>query len=155
MKGDCPLEPAKSPARYTVDTDKDRLDVEVIHRFLTNSYWAAGIPLDIVRKSIANSLCFGVYEGQQQVGFARVVSDYSTFAYVADVFILESHRGSGLAKRLMAAILMHPDLNGLRNWVLATRDAHGLYARFGFRPLASPERFMEMHDSTAYSLDLF
>lgn len=139
------------PDGIEIDTDKARLDVALIHGFLTNSYWAAGIPVDVVRRSIEGSLCFGIYDAGRQVGFARVISDYATFAYLADVFVLESHRGRGLSKRLMAAIMAHPRLQHLRRWLLATRDAHGLYEQFGFRALAIPERFMELHDPAVYS----
>lgn len=135
---------------FTIDTDKSRLQVDTIHRFLTESYWAKGVTLDVVSRSVENSLCFGVYEGDVQVGFARVVSDYATFAYIADVFVLDSHRGRGLAGNLMEAIVSHPQLQGLRRWMLATRDAHGLYAKYGFAPLALPERFMERHNPFAY-----
>jgi GNAT superfamily N-acetyltransferase len=134
----------------TVDTDKRRLDVERIHAFLTESYWAKGIPLDVVCRSIEGSLCFGLYDGDEQVGFARVVSDGATFAYLADVFILDSHRGRGLGKLLVSAVLAHPELQGLRRWVLATRDAHGLYVQHGFAPLSDPQRFMERHDPDVY-----
>jgi GNAT superfamily N-acetyltransferase len=133
-----------------IDTDKSRLDIPLIHGFLTHSYWAKGIPIDVVRQSIDGSLCFGVYEDGRQVGFARVISDQATFAYLADVFVLESHRGRGLSKRLMEAIVAHPQLQRLRRWLLATRDAHGLYEQFGFRPLAVPDRFMELHDPEVY-----
>ena len=136
---------------FTIDTDKSRLQLETIHRFLSESYWAKGVSLDVVRRAVENSLCFGVYDGDAQVGFARVISDYATFAYLADVFVLESHRGRGLASRLMTAVVSHPQLQGLRRWVLATRDAHGLYAKFGFTPLAAPERFMELHNPLAYA----
>jgi GNAT superfamily N-acetyltransferase len=134
----------------TVDTDKRRLDVERIHAFLTESYWAKGIPLDVVCRSIEGSLCFGLYDGDEQVGFARVVSDGATFAYLADVFVLDSHRGRGLGKLLVSAVLAHPELQGLRRWVLATRDAHGLYVQHGFAPLSNPQRFMERHDPDVY-----
>ena len=135
----------------TVDTDQNRLDLKTIHEFLTNSYWARGIPIEIVERSIRNSLCFGLYDGDQQVGFARVISDCATFAYLADVFVVESHRGRGLGKTLMASILAHSSLQGLRRWLLATRDAHDLYARFGFVPLAAPDRFMERHARDVYA----
>ena len=134
----------------TVDTDKRRLDVERIHAFLTTSYWAKGIPLDVVRRSIERSLCFGLYDVDEQVGFARVVSDGATFAYLADVFVLDSHRGRGLGKLLVSEVLAHPELQGLRRWVLATRDAHALYAQHGFTPLSNPQRFMERHDPDVY-----
>jgi GNAT superfamily N-acetyltransferase len=129
---------------YVVTTDRSRLDVEVIHQFLTRSYWAEGIPLDIVARSLDNSLCFGVFQGKEQVGFARVISDFSTFAYLADVFILPEHRGRGVGKFLLRCILEHSHLQGLRRWSLATRDAHMLYAQFGFRALAHPEIYMEI-----------
>jgi GNAT superfamily N-acetyltransferase len=136
---------------FTIDTDKARLQLETIHRFLSESYWAKGLPLDVLRRAIEGSLCFGVYDGDDQVGFARVISDYATFAYLADVFVLESHRGRGLAGRLMHAVVSHPQLQGLRRWVLATRDAHGLYVKFGFAPIAAPDRFMERHDPLVYA----
>src|SRR6266536_552050 len=132
---------------FLVSTDPVRLDIEFIHAFLSNSYWAAGIPREVVERSIANSLCFGVYEGDRQVGFARVITDYSTYAYLADVFIIESHRGRGLAKFLMECITKNPDLQGLRRWTLATRDAHSLYAKFGFKPLALLDFFIQLPPS--------
>lgn len=136
---------------FVISTDRSRLDVEAVHRFLsTESYWSPGIPLEVVRRAIEHSLAFGVYRGGEQVGFARVVTDYTTFAYLADVFILASQRGQGLSKWLMEAIQSHPDLQGLRRWMLATRDAHGLYAQHGFTPLKVPERFMERHDPDVY-----
>lgn len=140
-----------SPGPITVDTDPARLDLAVVHGFLAESYWAKGIPLETVRRSIRNSLCFGLYEAEIQIGFARVVSDRATFAYLADVFVLESHRGRGLGKLLMGAVVAHPDLQGLRRWMLATRDAHGLYAQYGFTPLPVPERFMQLHDPDVYA----
>lgn len=136
--------------RYVVSTDPTRLDLEVVHQFLTNSYWARGIPRERVARSMANSLCFGVFDGPAQVGFARVISDYVTFAYVADVFILPEQRGRGLGKFLLRCIVEHPELQGLRRWSLVTRDAHGLYAQFGFTPLAHPERYMELHNPGVY-----
>jgi GNAT superfamily N-acetyltransferase len=135
----------------TIDTDQNRLDLKTIHEFLTNSYWARGVPMEIVERSIRGSLCFGLYDGDQQVGFARVISDYATFAYLADVFVVASHRGRGLGKTLMATIVAHPSLQGLRRWLLATRDAHDLYAKFGFAPLAAPDRFMERHAPNVYA----
>ena len=140
-----------SPGPITVDLDPARLDLAVVHGFLAESYWAKGIPLETVRRSIRNSLCFGLYEAENQIGFARVVSDRATFAYLADVFVLESHRGRGLGKLLMGAVVAHPDLQGLRRWMLATRDAHGLYAQYGFTPLPVPERFMQLHDPDVYA----
>lgn len=130
---------------FVISTDPARLDLDVIHGFLTNCYWARGIPRDIVAQSIEHSLCFGIYDGRgAQVGFARVISDYTTFAYIADVFVVESHRGRGLGKFLMECIKQHPQLQGLRRWTLSTVDAHKLYAQFGFTPLSWPERYMEI-----------
>jgi N-acetylglutamate synthase-like GNAT family acetyltransferase len=134
-----------------VDTDPSRLDMDVIHGFLAQTYWARGIPRELVERAVRNSLCFGLYEGEGQVGFARVVTDQATFAYLADVFVLESHRGRGLAKILIAAVVADPRLQGLRRWMLATRDAHGLYARYGFKPLAAPGGFMEVHAPDVYA----
>jgi len=131
---------------YVVSTDRGRLDPGLIHSFLTASYWATGRPLEVIRRSIDNSLPFGVYTGDRQIGFARVVTDYATFAWVADVFILEEFRGQGLSKWLMEVIISHPELQGFRRWVLATRDAHGLYRQFGFAELKQPDRWMERHD---------
>ncbi len=132
---------------YTISTDRAKLDLDVIHRFLsTESYWAVGRPREVIQRSIEHSLPFGVYHGERQVGFARVVTDYATFAWIADVFVLAPERGKGLSKWLMEVILAHPQLQGFRRWTLATRDAHGLYAQFGFAPLKRPERFMERPD---------
>lgn len=130
---------------YTISTDKSRLDIPLIHQFLSRqSYWAQNIPVDIVERSIVHSLCFGVYQHDtQQVGFARVITDQATFAYLADVFILPEHRGKGLSKLLVKTISEWPTMQGLRRWVLATRDAHTLYAQFGFEPLDKPEIFMQ------------
>jgi len=137
-------------AGIAIDSDPSRLDLDVIHGFLCQSYWAEGIPRDTVRRAVEGSLCFGAYAGARQVGFARVVTDGATFAYLADVFVVESHRGRGLSRRLMEAVVSHPKLQGLRRWMLATRDAHGLYAEYGFTPLKAPERFMERHDPEVY-----
>jgi GNAT superfamily N-acetyltransferase len=132
---------------YLITTDRSRLDVALIHKFLSNeSYWAGERSIEVVKRSIDNSLCFGVYVNTQQVGFARVVTDFATFAWLADVFVVSDHRGHGLAKWLMEVILAHPELQGFRRWVLATKDAHSLYARFGFIPLHRPERWMERPD---------
>lgn len=136
--------------RFLISTDRSKLDLDAIHRFLTRSYWAAGIPRATIERSVENSLCFGVYDGRLQIGFARVISDFATFAYVADVYIDEHYRERGLGKELMASIMAHPDLQGLRRWSLATRDAHGLYAQFGFAPLENPERMMEIADPEVY-----
>ena len=131
--------------RFQIDTDPRRLQVDIIYDYLTNrSYWAKGRSLEVIEKSIANSLCFGVYEGQSMVGFARVISDYATFGWVCDVFILESHRGLGLSKWLVETIVEHPDLKGIRRLLLATRDAHELYRCYaGFRVVEHPEKLME------------
>jgi len=129
---------------FTISTDRSKLDRKAIHEFLTASYWATGIPREVVDRSIDGALCFGVFENGRQVGFARVITDSATFAYLADVYVLESHRGRGLAAWLMECILAHPDLQGLRRWMLLTRDAHPLYRKSGFRDLAHPERVMEM-----------
>ena len=136
---------------FTISTDRARLDIDSIYQFLTNCYWAQGVPKDVVSRSIQHSLCFGIYNEVGQVGFARVISDYATFAYIGDVFALERYRGCGLSKWLMRCIMDHPRLQGLRRWNLVTRDAHGLYSQFGFRPLASPDRWMELHDSEVYN----
>lgn len=130
---------------YEISADPHRLDVEVIHTFLAeDSYWARGIPRSTVQRAIENSICFGVYHGAAQVGFARIVTDRSTFALLADVFILEAHRGKGLSKWLMRCVVEHHDLQGLRRFLLATSDAHGLYRQFGFEALGNPSRFMEI-----------
>ena len=139
-----------SRGEFVVSTDPARLELDTLHNFLTRCYWAEGIPREVVARSLENSLCFGVFRGPHQIGFARVVSDYATYAYLGDVFILDAYRGRGLAKFLMQCIRQHPQLQGLRRWTLATRDAHGLYTQFGFRPLIRPERFMEIHDPDAY-----
>jgi GNAT superfamily N-acetyltransferase len=132
---------------YTISTERARLDLEVIHRFISEeSYWGKGRPIEVVRRAVENSLPFGIYKGEELVGFARVVTDYATFAWVADVFVLKEHRGRGLSKWLMEVILSHPELQGFRRWVLATKDAHELYRRFGFIALHKPERWMERPD---------
>jgi GNAT superfamily N-acetyltransferase len=136
--------------KFVISTDRKRLDLDIVHGFLTESYWAGGISREVVARSVENSLCFGVYGDGKQVGFARVISDYATYAYIGDVFVLESHRGHGLGKWLMECIMGHPRLQGLRRWSLATMDAHGLYTKFGFTPLKVPERHMERHDPEVY-----
>jgi len=136
----------------TIVTERERMDVAMIHRYLSEeSYWAKGIPRELVERSIANSLCFGAFDGEAQVGFARVVTDYATFGYLADVFVLPSHRGRGIAKELMRAVMSHPALHPLRRWHLVTRDAHTLYAQFGFTPLDVPERHMSIANPNAYT----
>jgi len=136
---------------YTITTEKSRLDVTMIHRYLSEeSYWAKNIPRDLVERSIANSICFGAYDGDEQIGFARVVTDSATFGYLADVFVKQSHRGRGVGRLLMQAIRDHPDLQRLRRWHLLTRDAHALYENFGFRALEKPERHMEIAVANPY-----
>lgn len=136
---------------YEISSERDRLDLEVVHRYLEeSSYWAAGIPLPTVRRAVQNSLPFGVYHEGALVGFARVITDYATFAYVGDVFVLEEHRGKGLSKWLMQVIVDDPRLEGFRRWMLATRDAHGLYAQSGFVPLSQATRWMERRPLHGY-----
>ncbi len=129
---------------YCISTDRRKLDVEAIHSYLTSSYWSPGIPRSTVEKALSNSICFGLYHGANQVGLTRVITDTATYAYLCDVYILEEHRGKDLGKWLMQNVLSHPDLQGLRRFTLATRDAHGLYAQFGFQPLGDPARHMEI-----------
>ena len=135
---------------YEITTDRTRLDIGFIHEFLANTYWARGIPRSVVERAVQNSLSFGAFYGSRQVGFARVTTDFATFAYIGDVFVVPEHRGCGLAKLLIRAILSHPDLQGLRRLLLATRDAHGLYSQFGFTPLAEPDHFMTIHRPDVY-----
>jgi len=136
---------------YIISTDKNRLDVSYIHRYLSEeSYWAQNIPIEIVHKSIEGSLCFGIFFYDKQVGFARVITDYATFGYLADVFIDKEHRGKGLSKELMRFIMNYESLKGLRRFMLATKDAHGLYTQFGFKPLKEPDRFLELKPFDKY-----
>jgi GNAT superfamily N-acetyltransferase len=135
---------------YFISTDKRLLDLQAIHSFLTASYWAQGIPFETVKRSIEHSLNFGVYKGEKQVGFARVITDYATYAYIGDVYILEEYRGQGLSKWLMQMVADHPELQGLRRWSLLTRDAHGLYRQTGFAESQHPERYMEKIDLDVY-----
>jgi GNAT superfamily N-acetyltransferase len=153
---------------FLVSTDRRKLDLDLIHEFLTNCYWAKGIPREVVARSIEHSLCFGIYDEAGasshnsehdseevrrgvQVGFARVISDFATIAYLGDVFVLGSHRGRGLSKWMMECIMAHPALQNLRRWILLTRDAHRLYQQSGFTPIAAPERYMELHNPNVYS----
>jgi GNAT superfamily N-acetyltransferase len=138
---------------FVISTDPARLDLRAIHNFLaSDSYWAKRIPFETFARSAENSLCFGIYDSNEaQVGFARVISDFATFAYIADVFVLDSHRGHGLGKWLMECIQQHPQLQGLRRWVLTTRDAHGLYAQYGFTSPQFPERYMEILRPNLYA----
>ena len=158
---------------YDISTDPSRLQLDAIHAYLARSYWSPGIPKELVARAIANSVCLGLYltqggnqgdggpqppangdgrRGDTQVGFARVVTDKASFAYLADVYVLEEHRGQGLSKRLVEAVLAHPELQGMRRFLLATRDAHGLYAQFGFKAPARPENFMEIRTPPAWLL---
>ena len=137
---------------YEITCNKSRFDLEAIHGFLTQSYWSPGVPRTVVERAITNSLCFGILLEGQQIGFARVITDKATFAYLADVYVLPDHRGQGLSLRLMEQIIRYPDLQGLRRMMLATRDAHSLYEKFGFKPLAAPERIMEIHNPEPYTL---
>jgi GNAT superfamily N-acetyltransferase len=136
---------------FEISTDPARVDVAAVHSFLAASYWAEGIPLETVERSIRNSLCFAIYRDHEQVGFARVITDRATFAYLADVFVLAPFRGRGLSRWLMQCILAHPELQRLRRWSLVTRDAHRLYKAFGFQALRTPERWMELHDPHVYA----
>jgi GNAT superfamily N-acetyltransferase len=135
---------------YSISTNKDTLNIPYIHSFLSTTYWAENIPVAIVERCIEGSLCFGVYKGDQQVGFARVITDSATYAYLADVFIDEAERGKGLSKWLVEVILKHPELQGLRRFELRTRDAHGLYAQFGFKPIDNPDNYMSIAFPNVY-----
>lgn len=137
---------------YTISTDKSKLDVNYIHRYLSDaSYWAKNIPVDVLRTSIDNAFCVGAYHRGKQVGFGRLITDYATFGYLADIFVDEAHRGRGLSKQIVAAVLGQPFVSGLRRLMLGTRDAHGLYARYGFSPLKNPDVFMEIHRPDIYA----
>ena len=129
---------------FVITTDPARLDADAIYAYLSRVYWANTRSRDAVKRSLKNSLCFGLYEGDQQIGLARVISDYATFAYVCDVYVLEAYQGNGLGTWLMKVVMAHPDLQNLRRWLLATRDAHRLYRKSGFIVLESPERWMEI-----------
>jgi GNAT superfamily N-acetyltransferase len=143
---------AWSRGEYLITTDPERIDIDVVHGYLhRDSYWAKNIPRETVERAIENSLCFSILKGDDQVGFARVTSDRATVAYLGDVFVLPEHRGQGLSKWLMECVIGHPELQGLRRWMLATADAHGLYAQSGFTPIKAPERWMERHFPDVYS----
>jgi GNAT superfamily N-acetyltransferase len=133
--------------KYEISTDPDRFDTELIHRFLSTAYWAEGRPRDVVERSIRHSLCFGVFDGDRQIAFARVITDRAVFGYLADVFVIPEYRGRGISKGLMAAILEHPDVGGLKLLLLRTRDAHGLYERFGFTPIPQADELMVRYGS--------
>jgi GNAT superfamily N-acetyltransferase len=140
-------------SEYSISTDVNQLDLTVIHQFLANTYWAKDIPFTVLQHSIQNSLVFGLYKDKQQIGFGRVITDYSTFAYIADVFVLfvlESFRGEGLGKWLIETIISHPELRGLRRWLLVTKDAHELYQKVSFNEIKNPSRFMEIVDLDVY-----
>ena len=137
---------------FMISTDPGRLNIGFVHAFLSmESHWAKGIPLATVQRSIEHSLCFGVFAAGEQIGFARVISDFATIAYLGDVFITKSYRGRGLSQWLMEAILLHPGLQGMRRWILVTADAHGLYEKYGFRKLKSPEQYMELLNPNVYA----
>jgi len=140
---------------YKITTDQSEMNIDAIHQYLSRSYWAENVPKHVVCKAIENSLCFGVLyveedAKEQQVGFARLITDYATFAYLADVYILEQHRGQGLSKQMMQKIIAHPQLQGLRRMMLATQDAHGLYEQFGFTPLTDQAMFMQLWTPNVY-----
>jgi len=140
---------------YFLSTEKSKLDIKFIHDFLCNkSYWAKGILLETVKTAIENSLCYGIYINGKQVGFARVVSDKSTFGYIGDVFVVDEHRGKGLSKWLMECIMKHPELQGFRRWIILTRDAHSLYQKFGFTPVKKPQNYIENHSPEVYLSNL-
>ena len=138
---------------YCVSTDPDRLDLSAVHDYLSKSYWSLGIPKEVVQRAMAGSICFGLFHKDLQVGFARVITDRATFAYLCDVYVLDTYQRQGLGQWLMEFVTNHPDLQGLRRFVLVTRDAHRLYDRFGFLPLARPEGYMELHQPNVYSID--
>jgi GNAT superfamily N-acetyltransferase len=137
---------------FSISTDKAKLDVDSIHHFLsTKAYWCLNIPKHTVETAIGNSLCFGVYQNEKQIGFARVISDFATIAYLGDVYILEDYRRNGLSKWLMETVMSHPELQGLRRWILLTGDAHELYRKFGWKDIADPSKWMELHNKNVYS----
>lgn len=141
----------QQPHNYSISTDKSKLNFNVIYNFIANSYWAKGIPKSVMQKAIDNSMCFGVYSpNNEQVGFARVVTDNATFAYLADVFITPNLQGCGLSKLLIKTIVEHPELQGLRRFLLATSDAHGLYAQYGFKPIDNPGLLMQINPENVY-----
>ena len=136
---------------FCISTNKEKLDLDAIHEFLsTKAYWCLDIPKKTVATAIQHSLCFGVYDNQTQIGFARIITDFSTIAYLGDVYILEAYRGSGLSKWLMETIMEHPDLQGLRRWILLTGDAHELYRKFGWTEIADATKWMELHNKNVY-----
>jgi GNAT superfamily N-acetyltransferase len=137
---------------YCISTDRSRLDINAIHAFLSiKAYWCLNIPLEVVKKAVANSLNFGVYINKEQIGYARIISDFSTIAYLGDVYIIEEFRGKGLSKWLLETIMNHSELQGLRRWILLTGDAHRLYQQFGWSDIADPRKWMELHNKNVYS----
>ena len=141
--------------KYCISTNKEKLDIDSVHEFLsTKAYWCLTIPKDKVQISIQNSLCFGVYQDEKQIGFARVISDFSTIAYLGDLYILEEYRGKGLSKWLMETIMSHPNLQGLRRWILLTGDAHELYRQFGWTNIADASKWMELHNKNVYQVTM-
>ncbi len=135
---------------FQLSSDRTKIKLDQVHAFLSQSYWSPGLPTETLNRAIAGSICLGVYWHDQQVGFARVISDRATFAYLCDVYVLPDYRGKGLAKWMMESIVSHPSLQGLRRFSLVTRDAHGLYCQFGFTPIANPESFMEIVHKDIY-----
>ena len=144
------MHPEWKQNEFVVATDPAKLDGAAIHAFLTRAYWSEQIPREVIERAVHNSLCFGLFDGLVQIGLARVVTDYATFAYLCDVYVLESHRGRGLGKWLIECVMAHPQLQGLRRFNLVTRDVQGLYAPYGFKPLAKPENHMERHKPDIY-----
>ncbi len=138
--------------QYTLTTDPARLDMDVVYGYLSRAYWCEDIPREIVERAIERSLCFSLLEREDQIGFVRAVSDYTTFAYLCDVFVLKSHQGKGLGTWMMQSVMSHPELQGLRRWHLTTRDAHSLYRKVGFVPLSKPERHMERFTYDMYKI---
>ncbi|MDB5208018.1 MAG: family acetyltransferase [Flavisolibacter sp.] len=135
---------------FTISNDKSKVNMAYVHRFLSKSYWAEGIPFDVVQRSVNGSLCFSLLYKEEQIGFARVITDEATFAHLCDVFIDENYRGKGLSKWLMEVVLAYPTLQGLRRFMLATKDAHGLYQQHGFAPLTFTDKWMHIHNPNAY-----
>jgi GNAT superfamily N-acetyltransferase len=135
---------------YEITSDPAHIDLQAAHAFLSKTYWSLGIPIETLARAVENSICFAARYQNAQVGFARVITDRATFGYLADVYVLEEHRGKGVSKKIMGAVVSHPDLQGLRRFLLATRDAHSLYTQFGFKPLAAPDRMMEILNSNVY-----
>ncbi len=144
------MHPEHKRDQFTVSADPSKLDVEAVYDFLTHCYWSEGIPRETVERAIKHSICFGLFDGKKQIGFARVISDRATYAYLCDVYVLESYRGKGLGTWLMSCVMKHPELQGLRRFTLLTRDAHGLYQKFGFAAAKNPSRYMEIHVADIY-----